>query len=299
LELPARPLLLALAVGAAIGSIFFIRNVVLTGNPIAPFLSADAPTVSAYRVTAGIGGYAFDPQFIDESLGAALMALALCGLFTARSSSRALVGAALAIAALLLALFSPSSRILVPFLAIPAGVAAKILDPPQRWMRRATGAVLGMAIVAQLFLVAFLVDRGDAFSLLSGRKSDEQYAASSRTSYSVAADIDRLLPPESRTLVIGLSELFPFAHRVRGGGNFDGERMSRYLAGPDLGERLRHDGITHIAVVRLPPLGTVDSRKQAERNPALSDAAVASVNGLVSRSQIVMRSDRVLLVALR
>jgi hypothetical protein len=298
-KLPARPLLLAVAVGAAIGSIFFIRNAVLTGNPIAPFLSADAPTVTAYRVTAGIGGYAFDPQFIDESLGAALMALALCALFNARSSSRSLIGAALAVAALLLALSSPSSRILVPFLAIPAGVAAKILDPPQRWMRQATAAILGVAIVAQLLLVAFLVDRGDTFSLLSGRRSDEQYAASSRTSYSVAAEIDRVLPPESRTLVIGLGELFPFAHRVRGGGNFDGERMSHFLARPDLGGRLRRDGITHIAVVRLPPSAAADIRKQAERNPALSDAAVASVNGVVSRSQIVMRSDRVLLVALQ
>ena len=59
--------------GVAIGSIFFIRNLILTGNPIAPFLGALAPHVAHYRAGAFISDYIFDGRFIDESLGASVL----------------------------------------------------------------------------------------------------------------------------------------------------------------------------------------------------------------------------------
>src|SRR5581483_4287060 len=63
-------------VGAAAGSVFFVRNLILTGNPLAPFFSGGAPSVSHYRGAAFLSDYVFDTRFIDESLGASLLALA-------------------------------------------------------------------------------------------------------------------------------------------------------------------------------------------------------------------------------
>src|SRR4029077_7512367 len=54
--------------GAVIGSVFFIRNLILTGNPVAPFLSALAPHVTHYRLGAFLSDYVFDGRFVDESL---------------------------------------------------------------------------------------------------------------------------------------------------------------------------------------------------------------------------------------
>src|SRR5205085_5746916 len=54
--------------GLAIGCVFFIRNLILTGNPIAPFLSATAPHVSGYRAGAFLSEYIFEGRFLDESL---------------------------------------------------------------------------------------------------------------------------------------------------------------------------------------------------------------------------------------
>jgi hypothetical protein len=249
----------SLIIGLAIGSIFFIRNLILTANPIAPFLSAAAPHVAGYRA-AFLSDYVFDGHFIDESLGASL--IAACAL-SAGTLAWILVGAAL-----LLFLLAPSSRILLPFLAIPAARS-----------RRATPLVriiITFAIVVQLFLIGFFVDRGGAFSLLSGAASDQEFLTKQRPSFATVQSIDALLPADARALVVGLNETFWFARRVRGGGNFDGPRVSRYLevATPEaLYARLKNDGITHVAVVAPPPATTAVPEKLAERETALSPAA--------------------------
>jgi len=63
---------------------------------------------------------------------------------------------------------------------------------------------------------------------------------------------------------------------VRGGGNFDGPRLSAYLDQPTpdaLYAQLKRDGITHVAVVSLPPLPTNVAKKVEERETALSPAS--------------------------
>src|SRR5947209_4391339 len=101
----------SLIIGLAIGSIFFIRNLILTANPIAPFFSAAAPHVAGFRAPF-LSDYVFDGHFLDESLGASL--IAACTL-SAGMLPLIVIGAAV-----LLFLLAPSSRILLPFLAIPA-----------------------------------------------------------------------------------------------------------------------------------------------------------------------------------
>jgi len=245
--------------GLLVGSIFFIRNLILTANPIAPFFSAGAPHVAGYRAPF-LSDYVFDGHFLDESLGASL--LAACTL-SAGMLPWILIGGAI-----LLFLLAPSSRILLPFLTIPAAQSQR----PGRLMR----VLLGLSIVVQLFLIGYFVDRGGAFSLLSGAASDTEFLAKQRPSFKTVQSIDALAPAGARTLVVGLNETFWFARRVRGGGNFDGPRVSHYLEVPTpeaLYARLKNDGITHVAVVAPAPAATADAQKLAERETALSTAA--------------------------
>lgn len=244
--------------GLAIGSIFFIRNLLLTANPIAPFLSAAAPHVAGYRAPF-LSDYVFDGHFIDESLGASLIA--------ACSLSGGMLAWILLAVALMLFLLAPSSRILLPFLAIPAARSMRA-TPLMR-------IIITFAIVVQLFLVGYFVDRGGAFSLLSGAASDQEFLTRQRPSFTTVQSIDALLPPDARALVVGLNETFWFARRIRGGGNFDGPRVSRYLDAPApeaLYARLKSDGITHVAVVAPPPTTAV-AQKIAERETALRPTA--------------------------
>jgi hypothetical protein len=249
----------SLAIALALGSIFLIRNLILTWNPIAPFLSAAAPHVAAYRAPF-LSDYVFDGHFIDESLGASL--IAACTL------SAGAIAWALIAAAILLFLLAPSSRILLPFLAIPA---ARSL-PATRFLR----VILGVAIMVQLFLIGFFVDRGGAFALLSATVSDAEYVTKQRSSFASAQAIDAMLPADARALVVGLNETYWFARRVRGGGNFDGPRVSLYLEAPApeaLYQRLKHDGITHVAIVTPAIATTTVAQKLAERDTSLTPQA--------------------------
>jgi len=272
--------------GAILGSLFLIRNLFLTGNPLAPFFSGSAPHVAGYR-TAYLSDYVFSGTFVDESLGAALLA--------ACTMSAGTLAWILAGAGVLLFFLAPSARVLLPYFAIPAACS----KPPGRILR----ALLIVAIAAQLLLVVWFVDRTKYFSLLSGEATDEQFLAKTRPSYTTIAALDAVLPAESRTLVVGLNETFWFARRVRGGGNFDGPRISRYLEAPTaeaLYNRLRGDGITHVAVFAPLPPTTGEAKKIEERQTELSPAAQRTLAQLLDHfAASVAARERATLFALR
>lgn len=260
--------------GVVAGSLFFVHNLVLTGNPVAPFFSKLAPHVAGYR--GGLLDYLFDGSFLDETIGVALFVLCL------------LAGGRLALAllAVAIALFfvAPSSRILLPFLALPALTAVPRLAIGDL-ARKLTLALLALAIVLQSWLVAFYVDRTEVFSLLSGKLSDELFLRQARPSYDAVQWLNGALPRGSRTLVVGLGETFWFEREVRGGGNFDSPRLSAYLAASSpeaLRERLRHDGITHVAVVALPVPTRVESKAE-ERQTRLSAEAQRTLSMMLDR----------------
>ena len=268
--------------GIAIGSIFFIRNLILTGNPIAPFLGALAPHVAHYRGAAFVSNYVFSGSFIDESLGASL--LMACTLAVGMLSW------VFVAAGIVLFLLAPSARLLVPFFAVPASRAL----PPNRPLR----VLLAIGIAMQLLLIAFFTERSQAFALIAGRASDEQYLASVRPSTSTIEALDAELPQRSLTLIIGLSETFWFQHRVRGGGNFDGPRVSAYLDAGSvdaLGARLRRDGIMHVAVIAA-PIPTSDVKKAEERETELSDGAKRTLAQMLDRygQSVVQRGNATL-----
>lgn len=255
---------------ALLGLVFFVRNAILTGNPIAPFFGAAAPHVASYRALA-LADYIFQGTFVDEALGASIIALPL---FAA-----GLLAAASALVALALFFLAPSSRILVPYLVVPSMSAAPALR------RRVLAIVIGIAVVVQTFLVVWFTARGDAFSLLAGSASEQQYLRKQRPVYASIEWLNQTLPPSSRTLVVGSGETYWFARPVRGGGNFDGPRMSRYLDLPSveaLRERLRRDGITHVAVL-TPSLTTSVEEKREERETTLSPSAQKTLAQTLNR----------------
>lgn len=286
-----RPLVRPLLIGLGAGSVFLIRNLVLTGNPLAPFFDPLAPDVTGYRDAAGLGGYLFDGKFIDESLGVTLLLLAAASLLGLRFTFRSFHGAAtllLGAATLLLFTLAPSARILLPFLVLLAIAGLTAIEQATAGTSRAALLwTLAAGCVAQLFLVAHLVDRLAPFTTLSGRLGDEDYAASIRKSALPLRWAASQLPGDSRTLVIGINELFWFPGRVRGGGNFDSPRMSAYLeraSSRDLRDALRADRISHlllygpgVVVGRAPS----HPRKEAERETWLSPAAAQRLRELL------------------
>jgi hypothetical protein len=242
-----------------LGAVFFVRNLLIAGNPFAPFFGADAPQVSGYRALA-LADYIFEGSFIDEAIGAAVVILPV------------FATGALALASILIAIglffLAPSSRILVPFLVVPSMSAAPELR------RRVLSVMIAIAVVVQTFLVIWFSARTNAFSLLAG-STEQAYLRKQRPSYAAIEWLNLQLPPDSRTLLVGNNETYWFTRRVRGGGNFDGPRVSRYLDVPTpeaLRERLRQDGITHVAVVAA-PIATTDEQKLAERQTTLSPGA--------------------------
>ena len=222
---------------ALVGLLFFARNAFLTGNPVAPFLGADAPHVTGFRALA-LSGYVFDGDIVDESIGASL--LALLPFATGVLPLLTLAGAA--------ALFflGPTSRVLVPFLVVPAMSGAPLLR------KRVIAALVVLAVVMQTFLVVWFTARSNAFSLLAATAGEDDYLAGRRANQPAVNWLNAALPAGSRTLVVGLNETYWFARPVRGGGNFDGARVSQYLEAPSpevLRDRLRRDAITHVALI--------------------------------------------------
>jgi len=267
-----RPHAIALA-----GLVFFIRNAILTLNPFAPFFGADAPHVAGYRALA-LADYVFEGSFVDEALGASIVALPAFA-----TGALALGSTAIAI---LLFFLAPSSRILVPYLVVPSLTAAGSLK--KKWF----AALIAVCVVAQVFLVVWFTARGGAFSLLAGGATEAEYLRKQRPAYASIEWLNTQLPPGSRTLVIGTNETYWFARPVRGGGNFDGPLVSRYVESLALREQLRGDGITHVAIIAA-SVPTSNEQKQQERQTTLSPAAqmnlVATLNA--SAAQVTSRGD--------
>jgi hypothetical protein len=274
-----RPHAIALA-----GLVFFVRNLVLTFNPFAPFLGADAPHVSGYRALA-LADYVFEGSFVDEAIGASIVALPAFSI-----GALALGCAAIAV---LLFFLAPSARILVPYLVVPSLTASESLK--KRWF----AVLIAICVVVQTFLVVWFTARGGAFSLLAGGVSEEEYLRQQRPVQASIEWLNLQLPPGSRTLVVGTNETFWFTKPVRGGGNFDGPRMTRYFESLALREQLRGDGITHVAVIGA-TVPTNNAQKVEERQTTLSPAAQRNLVAIVDRfaGSVTSRGD-VTLFALR
>ncbi len=288
-----RAILFRAVVAAAIaGATFLIRNLILTGNPLAPFFEASAPAVTGFRLAEGIGEtlrfYLFSPRLIDEALGAALPLLAVTAIlvspFLDRFSRIVVGGCAVLLAAALFA--APSSRLLLPplvCLALAGARGALRDDDEAPTARRALAVLLLVAAVLQLHLVAFQTARTGAARLIVGLDDEESFLAAQRKDYPRIRALDSLMPEGSRSLVVGTSELFWFTREVRGGGNFDGPRIANLIRDPRLLERLRDEGFTHVAIIRG-GLSGEDAQldpKAEERTTRLDSVAAGALDSLL------------------
>ncbi len=219
----------------------------------------DLPRIFHVREVA-LADYVFSDAFAAEALGAAIVALPVfaTGMFAIAS----------ALAALALFLLAPSALVLAPYLA------AASLDSPAQLRRRWLAALVIAATVLQTFIVVHTATRDVP---PSPEKPSIDW-------------LNTALPRDSRTLVVGTDELDAFARRVRGG---DAGRVSRYLDQPTIEatrERLREDGITHIAVIE----------PKNEERQTLSPAAQRMLARMLDRyaGNVTSRGD-VTLFALR
>lgn len=280
------------AIAAALfGSTFFIRNLLLTGNPFAPFFSTDSPHVTGFRSGAfgdRLVHYVLEMRFIDEALGLALPIMILLGLIRFRRldpANRPLF-AGLTGAVVILLFLGPSSRILLPFMVCAALLAFSGTGIPRS--RRLLAGVLVMVGFLQLLLSLFYLSSLQPALYLSGKLSRSEFVSMHRRPQDSIHWIDQNLPDSSRTLIVGIQETFWFSHPVRGGGNFDGPRIARYLSEGDpaaLSRKLRRDSFTHLALARdgvrigLPS----PDRKLQEKETVLSGEEVRQLGEFLSR----------------
>ncbi|HEY0157417.1 MAG TPA: hypothetical protein VGF28_09050 [Thermoanaerobaculia bacterium] len=179
------------------------------------FFRGELPAIPGERAVA-LSDYVFEKAFALEALGASIFALPVF----------ATGGVAIAAAVLALVLFvlAAPARMLVPYLAV-----ASVSGAPNLRLRL-LAALVAFAVALQTFMVL---------------KSVPPKPAPPAS----VAWLNATLPRDSRTLLIGESDARPFARRVRAG---EIERVSEYLElqnADAVRERLRADGITHVAVI--------------------------------------------------
>jgi hypothetical protein len=261
-----RALLLAAVAGGALGSVFYLRNLVWTGDPFAPFLKPLAPEVSHFSRAGStaelLRRYLYDPQMMDESIGATLVLPVLVLVpaigWLARDRFLRTASAVLAVATLLILRTGPSARLLVPFLASLAVVGVVALE--QVPLRRVFRTLILAAAGFQVLEAAFFLSTFGPSSILQRapdggpRLAPKAFLAQRTENFHPAIDwINAALPLGSRVLVVGLHRLYWFSRPARGGGNFDGPRVAAYLGAESpvrLREKLRRDGITHVAIFK-------------------------------------------------
>ena len=259
-----RPLFLAALCGGLLGSAFYLRNLLWTGDPVAPFLQPLAPAAGHFNSAQSffelLRRYVYDANLIDESLGATLFLPALLLLAALPWAGRfvRVMTAAIGAALLFVLAAGPSARLLVPFLAPLAlmGIVALDRQPLRRLLH---GLLLGAASLQVAEGVFFLNTYAPLKLLQKGPEGGPQvsgkvFLEQRPENFFPAIDwINAKLTPGSRLLVLGLQRLYWFSRSVRGGGNFDGPRVAAFLdagSAAELRERFRRDGITHVAIFK-------------------------------------------------
>jgi hypothetical protein len=301
--------------GLTLGSVFFVRNLLWTGNPVAPFLDPSTPHVAAFNQGQSLAdvllNYVFDPLMVDESLGALLLAFALVFVAVQRELidapfARAL-GALSLLALCMLVALGAAGRLLVPFAVLPAGLAltglARLCSSSAPRLGRAVAAACIAIALGQL---AFLVTAVAQYEPLAVLREDEaNVLARLRPLYPAIRFLDDHLPDRSRTLVLGIQESYWFRHNVRSGGNFDGPRVTAFLSAnspSELAARWRRAGFTHVAyyrknlIVGASPL----AGRRAESKTTLDPATAALLRDTMNQHTTTLaEAEGVVLLAVR
>lgn len=264
---PASPLrlgatsvvLLALSAGS-----FYLRNLVWTGSPVAPFLLPDVPAIAHFGDTGGAGGIVHllrgddivNPGLLDDALGVLLPVFVLLSPLALRGQPRRwplfLLGATQLV---LLVTLTPMSRLVVvamlPLAVLGAGVITDAARASGRAMRWLLATVAGIVLCGQMILVGFVFVTGyDFMGYLVGRDDIATNLARTRAFAGAYQWIDQETPQESVILLIGENRTYHLSRRARSAGNLDGRRLARWLgrfpSEAELAREFSRVGVTHV-----------------------------------------------------
>ena len=266
---PASPLRLtavSLVIFAACAGLFYVRNLVWTGSPVAPFLEPDPPAIVHFDTAHGEGGIhrlihgddIVNERLLDDALGVVLplcvllSPLSLLGVGVPRRWPLFALGA---VQLLLFASLETMSRLIViallPLTVLGAGVVAGLARASGPVLRGVLALFVTIALSGQMLLVGFVFVTG--YEFMGYAVGNEDVAANLARTRAFAAIydwIDRNTPQESVILLIGENRTYHLSRRSLSAGNLDGRRLAAWLgrfASEDaLAAEFARLGVTHV-----------------------------------------------------
>lgn len=251
----------AAAVTLISGAFFYVRNLIWTGSPIAPFLLPDAPAVSGYRAVGFFGGWIdffsgvdiLDARVSDEALGI-LLPLSMIGVLFARWRDRATRDLALIglIQTAILLTMAPVTRNLinglVPIAVVGTVTIVEAVLASGVVARAAAIVVLLLSCSAQLILGIGAV--GELLPYAAGQETPAAFVSRTRPFAGAYAWIDASTKPDARVFLIGETRAFYLQRQFVSAGNLDGPRMARWLGQfptpAHMADGFREQGVTHV-----------------------------------------------------
>jgi len=249
------------------GSFFFVRNLVWTGSPIAPFLLPLSPAVTNFRGGGQMSGFqellhGFDilhPGIIDDSLGVIVPVAVLLSPFALLARRRRVTELFILGGLQLIALIviSPTSRLVILGVFPLAMLGADLIVDGWLQCRALTrGLILTMLAVVfagQLLLVSYVfVVSYDFFPYVVGKESEPELVARTRAFAPVYSWAAARTDPRSIFLLLGEDRVYYLDRRAFAAANLDGPRVSGYLSGFQTAAALRQElirtGVTHILI---------------------------------------------------
>ncbi|HVR41794.1 MAG TPA: hypothetical protein VMU84_22040, partial [Thermoanaerobaculia bacterium] len=254
-----RPIVAAAVIVTAIGGLFYVRNLLWTGSPIAPFLLANSPTVTQYRSSAGgwselIHGYdILHKDIIDDSLGILLPVMVLLSPLALLARTRPVADTFLLGLGQMLILvpLAPTSRLialaLVPLAILGASAAAST------WSRKWLFVPVALALYAQLLLIAYVfVTSQDFLRYVVGAETEATNLQRTRDYVGAYRWIAEHTAEDAKLLLLAENRTFHLERRAMAAGNLDGPRVAAWLAQFPSADAMRdgiaREGVTHIVV---------------------------------------------------
>jgi len=279
-----------IAIIAAFGAFFYVRNLIWTGSPIAPLLLPNAPQVAGYRGSAWLGllhgDDIFDFRIVDESLGIILPLAFLAGLFAWRKHRDLVLIGVLQMPILLT--IGPGSRNIINGVA-PVAIAGVMLIEAMM-PRRLVAFVAAIPLFVQLVLVTFTLESYDFVRYLAGREDAAQYIARTRNFAKPYDWIAKNTPPGARILILGENRTFYLQRRFIAAGNLDSPRIAAWLDSGGLDrERFSHI-VVHPSWYRVgdAPLGTIEKEYMLQVPPRAHEKLMRFLQG---RARLVYREE--------
>jgi hypothetical protein len=289
---------LAVALAAVLivfGGFFYVRNLLWTGSPFAPFLLPDSPGVDRFRGGSSSGWLALlqgqdilHRDIVDDSLGILLPLSVLLSPLSLRGRGRTfadLFGMGLAQLVVFVTL-APLSRLwmtaLVPLALLGASLAVRLQREAGRSLATLLSIGAAVALAGQLLLVGYIFAASyDLGPYVVGRENEAGYRFRTREFARPYDWIARSTSPSSRIFLIGENRTFDLARPAFSAGNLDGPRLSRYLerfpAADAFAREMRRLGVTHLLLHRdwyrvrgaepAPPLGMLEKEYVVEVGP--------------------------------